>query len=119
MRKCQYCPNKHYAHGRCKRHYEMQWRTPAKNRKYNLRKFRGMSLEEYARILKEQGGGCAICGRKTAGNRIMPYSLPVDHDHKTGKTRGILCSPCNRALGYMEDNPNRLRAAAKYLEITR
>jgi Recombination endonuclease VII len=53
----------------------------------------GVGDDEYARLLKAQGGGCAICGAKPKTRR-----LHVDHDHKTGKVRGLLCHRCNRAL---------------------
>lgn len=51
---------------------------------------------------------CAVCGRKTR--------LVGDHDHATNEPRGILCRPCNLAIGNMEDDPERLRRAALYLE---
>jgi hypothetical protein len=53
----------------------------------------GLSVEEYDAMLKAQGGGCAICGNPPKTRR-----LDVDHDHKTGKVRGLLCHRCNRAL---------------------
>ena len=53
----------------------------------------GVTDDEYARLLEAQGGGCAICGAKPKTRR-----LHVDHDHKTGKVRGLLCHRCNRAL---------------------
>ncbi len=53
----------------------------------------GVSDEEYARLFAKQGGGCAICGNPPKTRR-----LDVDHDHKTGRVRGLLCHRCNRAL---------------------
>lgn len=53
---------------------------------------------------------CAICR--------TPEELVGDHDHKTGKPRGILCRNCNLAIGNMHDEPRRLRAAADYIERT-
>jgi hypothetical protein len=53
----------------------------------------GLSLAEYDALLAAQGGGCAICGNPPKTRR-----LDVDHDHKSGKVRGLLCHRCNRAL---------------------
>jgi len=55
---------------------------------------------------------CAICGRR-ASEIGRPHA--IDHDHGTGKVRGILCEPCNMGLGKFGDDPNRLEAAANYL----
>lgn len=53
----------------------------------------GISADDYARMLQAQGGGCAICG-----NPPRTRKLHADHDHATGKVRGLLCYRCNRAL---------------------
>jgi hypothetical protein len=53
----------------------------------------GVSDADYEALLAAQGGGCAICGNPPKTRR-----LHVDHDHKTGKVRGLLCHRCNRAL---------------------
>ncbi len=68
----------------------------------------GVSMEE-ARALRSTEA-CEVCGR------TGPGSLHVDHDHKTGKVRGVLCRGCNITLGYIEDMPERLRMLANYLE---
>lgn len=69
----------------------------------------GLSKEEANRLV-ETGrlGTCAICGATT--------KLVVDHDHKTGKVRGLICGACNSMLGYGRDNPNILKLGAAYLE---
>jgi hypothetical protein len=78
----------------------------------------GLDVGDYQALLASQNDGCAICGGtetpldKTGVRRRMP----VDHDHLTGKTRGILCHPCNTTLGNMHDDPALLRKAADYLE---
>lgn len=72
----------------------------------------GLTWDEYDAIYQAQGGRCAICGGKPRA-----YMLAVDHDHKTGEVRGLLCSRCNhRLLGSANDDPARLRKAADYLE---
>jgi dCMP deaminase len=72
----------------------------------------GISQEDYLRILEQQGGGCAIC-------KALPESesrnFPIDHDHSTGKVRGILCTRCNMILGQFKDNIANMRSAASYL----
>lgn len=73
---------------------------------------------DYDTMLTEQDGGCAICGLPEADNKIAgKYNcLSVDHDHKTGKVRGLLCNQCNRGLGFLQDSSVLLRRAANYLE---
>jgi hypothetical protein len=61
--------------------------------------------------MKIQDGRCAICRKKPQTGR----RLSVDHDHKTGEVRGLLCTLCNQGLGYFKDDPGRLGAALEYL----
>ena len=85
-------------------------RTPAKqvsNRKSHLKRKYGITLEEFDALLAAQGGGCAICGRTDADN--------VDHDHVTGRVRGILCFNCNVAIGHVAEDEDRLAAAMAYV----
>ena len=77
----------------------------------------GMTPEHYDEMLKKQGGVCAICHRpETRSSRGRVLSLVVDHDHETCEVRALLCHRCNSAIGYADDSPDRLRAAAEYLE---
>lgn len=78
----------------------------------------GLKEAEHAALLARQRGGCAICGQSEttpANHGRGPRSLAVDHDHRTGRVRGLLCANCNKALGCMADDPDRLLAAANYL----
>lgn len=72
----------------------------------------GITMVGYNTLLKAQDGICAICGKtpKENGQR-----LGVDHDHRTGVVRGLLCSSCNTALGFFRDNPELLAKAITYL----
>lgn len=84
-----------------------------------LKNAHGITLEEYESMLEAQGHVCAICGRaehrlSTAGQRA--YRLAVDHEHKTAAIRGLLCSMCNHAIGYLDDSPNLLKRAIAYLQ---
>lgn len=91
-----------------------------RDRYFDLRLQReyGITLDDYNRILAEQGGGCGICGVVAARSKAGGTRLHVDHDHATGKARGLLCDTCNRGIGQLGDDPERLRAAARYLERT-
>ena len=64
------------------------------------RKLYGITGDDYARMLAEQGGGCAICGAKSPGKRARYFA--VDHCHVTGTVRGLLCIKCNWRLGWFE-----------------
>ena len=78
------------------------------------RKF-GITLEQYKVMLEAQGSACAICKGESSGKG----GFHVDHDHSSGKVRGLLCYRCNIVLGMMAESPDRLRAAAEYLERTK
>lgn len=82
-------------------------------RKSLLKKKYGLTLEDYDDILEEQGNVCAICGDPPDDPR--GFRAHIDHDHKTGRVRGILCTRCNHGLGNFKDSPEILRAAVKYL----
>lgn len=90
----------------------------AYGREHNLRTRFKITGEEYARLLSDQGGGCAVCGRKEthayASGKLK--DLSVDHDHATGKVRGLLCFNHNQGIGRFQDSPILLRAAADYLD---
>lgn len=79
-------------------------------RKCKLKRY-GLTLEEYAALVKKQNGLCAICGSKPEHE-----SLSVDHDHETGKVRGLLCRPCNLAVERVVQNSNWGMRAVAYLE---
>lgn len=85
----------------------------AKNQRkeYKLKKL-GISVDSYDKLVVEQNNKCAICGKE--GN---PKRLCADHNHKTGKIRGLLCSHCNVGLGYLKDNIEYLKSAIEYLSI--
>lgn len=97
--------------------YAKKYRTkhPDRCKNTQLKKIYDITLVEYTDILKNQNGGCAICHRKTPGRWDRKY-LVVDHNHKTGKVRGLLCDPCNKALGHFKDKIENLRNAQTYLE---
>lgn len=79
-------------------------------RRFQLARY-GLTEASYAELLVKQNGVCAICAA-VPGRR----SLAVDHDHRTGKVRGLLCTRCNRSISKFGDDPILLRNAAIYLE---
>lgn len=85
-------------------------KTLEKHKDQQLKRAFGISLVDYNKMLEKQHGKCKIC-LKPEINR----QLSVDHDHKTGKVRGLLCNHCNRGLGSFYDNTEMLKAAIKYL----
>lgn len=76
-----------------------------------LQKDYGITLEEYDRMLEGQDSRCAICRREPGPHR----QFSVDHDHSTGRIRGILCHVCNTAIGLLGDSRCLALAAADYL----
>lgn len=85
----------------------------AQARKRRLKGY-GLTGAEYLALLASQGGGCAICGAET-GVPGKKARLPVDHCHKTGAVRGLLCLRCNTGLGMFMDDPGMLQIAIRYL----
>lgn len=92
---------------------EARWRrdNPRKIKNYMLKSNYGITIEDYERILQKQNGVCAICKCPDEYRDV----LSVDHCHKTGEVRGLLCNLCNTGLGRFEDNPALLASALKYL----
>jgi hypothetical protein len=82
---------------------------------YNIRRLYGISLEDYNRLLAEQGGVCAICKEAQQSGKSR---LVVDHDHETNKVRGLLCTNCNTMLGKSHDSEATLQSAIDYLRRT-
>lgn len=76
----------------------------------------GINERTYQELFTAQGGVCAICGKpETKMFRGSVSSLSIDHDHDTGKIRGLLCSSCNLGLGYFKDSIESLSNAIDYL----
>lgn len=82
------------------------------SRKARLRKYYNMTVEEYNILFDGQEGRCAICG---IHQDDFKERLSVDHNHATGKVRGLLCNDCNRMLGGSKDSVESLTKAIEYL----
>lgn len=76
---------------------------------YRIKKRYGITTKEYWELVAKQNGKCAICS-KSDGKK-----LHIDHNHKTGKIRGLLCGNCNRGIGMFEDNVFLIESAKVYL----
>jgi len=77
-----------------------------------------LPLETFEALLELQDHRCAICNVQYSRKAILERcALVIDHDHSTGKVRGLLCSKCNTALGQFKDRRDLLVAAAAYLQI--
>ena len=87
--------------------------TREKKRDYDRFKCTGVTGEQYRSKLEEQGYSCAICGRS---QEEFTKALHADHDHETGIFRGVLCGPCNKALGLLREDPELIKKAAAYIE---
>jgi hypothetical protein len=87
-------------------------KDPQYNRKRNLKKLYNITLEEFDEMLKSQDGVCKVCKRPQLGKG----DFHVDHDHETGKIRGLLCHKCNVALGMVQDDIQILKKLINYLE---
>lgn len=89
--------------------------TPCKDagRDRNLKNFYGISLKIYNEILEQQGGVCAICGTNSDQSTRRFH---LDHNHITGRVRGVLCGYCNTAIGFLREDKDTVAKALKYLK---
>lgn len=81
----------------------------------HLQRKYGITRAEYDRMVERQGGVCAICGGRPSGPDVSNRRFDVDHCHDTGRVRGLLCSACNRGIGFLGDDSARLQSAIDYL----
>lgn len=95
-----------------RKRYNAKWQkaNPDKVRAKQVRRY-GLTPEQYSDMLTAQGGLCAIC-RNTCE---VHKHLSIDHCHKTGAVRGLLCTACNSGIGRFGDDPDLLTKAAAYL----
>jgi len=101
------------------RAYQLSYRE--KNReilgdKERQRRF-GITRQEYAEMFHRQNGVCAICSQPETATRLGKVkALSVDHNHKTGSVRGLLCSDCNTGIGKLKEDRNIFLSAIQYLD---
>jgi hypothetical protein len=116
--------------GQCKDYYQSHKKeikmypssNPDQKKDRYLQRLYGITLEQYNQMLESQNRVCAICGQPETtvnkrGNCIQ--DLSVDHNHETGKVRGLLCRKCNRILGDAKEDINIFNSATNYLNLHR
>ena len=101
----------------CRRIHVKKWRAenPDKQRLIGRKKrlsLYGLTISDYEKMLESQNGVCACCHAPCDSKN----SLAVDHDHKTGAVRGLLCVRCNRAIGLVKENTQTLLNLVDYLQ---
>jgi hypothetical protein len=100
--------------------YHKEWKrthpesTRASMVKAELKRKYGLTPEERDHMIARQGGLCAVCGTNKPAGRHGLFN--VDHNHKTGQVRAMLCTACNHGIGKFFDSPHLLHLAAEYLE---
>jgi hypothetical protein len=84
------------------------------NRRAKYKAKYGLTVDDYDVLFAKQGGKCALCGIDNTGRENAKH-FAIDHCHDTGVIRGLLCSPCNTALGLMKDNVDTMYNAIGYV----
>ena len=84
-----------------------------KSQQNSFKRHYKITLEQYYELYDKQMGKCAICGKHQTE---FKRAINVDHDHTTGKVRGLLCNGCNSGIGYFKDSIDLLTQAIKYLK---
>jgi Recombination endonuclease VII len=104
------CARPHYMNGWCNSHTQ-------RGRKY--REMHNLTDAEILKVFAQIHGNCEICGKRQTtknGGVSRTHGLYLDHDHKTGRLRGLLCNRCNRGLGFFKDSAKLIRNAVAYLD---
>lgn len=96
--------------------YATHKQPPGVRRRATLKFLYGLTPEEFSFMVGSQMNLCKACRVPMTMISHKPESCHVDHDHTTGKIRGLLCHTCNSGLGMLKDDPKRLRALADYVE---
>ena len=116
MKQCNYCNKEiirkryydlNFCNKKCKVYYSRKT-NPIHHKNLVIKRNYGIDLNDYKQMLNNQNGKCQIC------NNHM-YKPNIDHCHKTGKVRGLLCNKCNCSIGLLQDSVSILKQAIKYL----
>lgn len=119
-----FCKNKstkdgyHHQCKKCASEYALAYsktKTGKINGKFNMLKYRyGLTRDEYHDLINKQKNKCCICGDEL---KTGTGKSGIDHNHETGKVRGILCRNCNILIGYLECNKHKINIAMKYIKF--
>lgn len=129
MPRCSKCQKPYHRNGYCSdcaKEYKRENYSYERERLRKIKQVYGdIAVEDYKRLYELQEGNCACCGlpeqrRTSAGRRAMLNTpsfspLVIDHDHKTGRIRGLLCNACNQALGHLQEDPGRVKSLLCYI----
>ena len=98
--------------------YVAEWRAknPERQHKTEIKRRYSLSIEDYNSMLTKQKCKCKICGKQHDPS-LKRGRLYVDHDHDTGKVRGLLCGPCNSAIGYFNHDIKIMAKAIQYMQV--
>jgi len=112
-----YIENKEHKNEDRKKYYKNNRQHEGNISRANHYKNKGITIEQYDAMLLSQNNVCMICKQpeKSLQNGKL-RRMSIDHNHKTGKIRDLLCSRCNMAIGLLLENPNIMRLAADYIE---
>lgn len=118
QRQCRSCENKKNLS-----RYHNKYKTSTAHRKasyrYTLKTVYGLTEDDYQKRYAQQNGSCSICLEHLTNvfDEVITKSQAIDHCHKTGIIRGLLCRQCNTALGMLKDDIESARRLVKYLEM--
>jgi len=108
---------------KCLKEYQRKYRNRpqphglTKDKKYMLKKRYGLTVEQFGAMIASQDGRCAACGLDPSTvARSTRRILHVDHCHKTGRVRGLLCNGCNRALGLLNESAASAEGLIRYIK---
>jgi hypothetical protein len=116
IKQCESCGNEYEPTAACSRYCSEPCRKKGYASKYYQRTY-GLTIGEVEALLKKSNNKCYICQSEGFSMKECHRSvLVVDHNHKTGAIRGMLCHNCNRALGLLQDSEEILEKALKYIQ---
>jgi hypothetical protein len=104
-------------HGKAVRErYRQSGRLAESFKRHDLKRYYGLTVEEWTAMFERQGRKCAVCGSTDPGRKNGQWSTDHDHSKGRGHARGIVCNSCNLVMGHVKDSTKRLQQIIDYLE---